>query len=100
MAMLQLAGYGIDYRSRSIRVGTSEDDCKQNMRKGRESLQETTGQDFGYDLAAWHEYLCQDEENGYTRPYVFRGESRAIEQAIDDRDRQRLAKFLSDGSPN
>ena len=38
-------------------------------RRGRKGLRECTGQDFGYDLAAWHEYLLTHDD-GYAHPYA------------------------------
>jgi len=100
MDMLQLAGYGIDYRTRLITLGASDDERKQNMREGRASLRESTGQDFGYDPAAWHKHLAKDKEGGYTHPYAFRGVSRAIREAIRDSERRRLAQELGQEPTN
>jgi hypothetical protein len=36
------------------------------IRSGRDFLVSITGRDFGYDLAAWHDYLKESRDGGYT----------------------------------
>lgn len=36
------------------------------IREGHDWLVELTGRDFGYDLQAWHDYLKESKEGGYT----------------------------------
>ncbi len=36
------------------------------LRKGHEGLVRLTGKDFGYDLQAWHDYLKESKDGGYT----------------------------------
>jgi hypothetical protein len=92
--MLQLAGYVIDYRSKRIRAAAGEKEREKTMREGLDELCEWTEEDFGYDLAAWRDYLLHDEESGYTHPYAFANVDPAILEAIADRRRQETAKKL------
>jgi hypothetical protein len=36
------------------------------IRDGHDQLVRLTGQDFGYDLQAWHDYLKVSRDGGYT----------------------------------
>ena len=36
------------------------------IQDGRRMLIQITGKDFGYDLQAWHDYLKESREGGYT----------------------------------
>jgi len=36
------------------------------IREGHDFLVRITGKDFGYDLQAWHNYLKESREGGYT----------------------------------
>src|SRR5262249_47867574 len=45
-------------------VGQAE--MKERIKIGHDWLVRTSGQDFGYDLAAWHEYLKESRDGGYT----------------------------------
>ena len=95
MDKLRLAGYGVDYQARRIRLSRSDDERLNNMRAGRAGLRRATGRDFGLDLGAWHEFLTsEEEESGYRHPYAFRGVASAIRRAIGNKQRQRLAKQL------
>ena len=38
----------------------------QRLREGREMLRKISGQDFGYDLGAWHSHLKASGQGGYT----------------------------------
>ena len=35
---------------------------RQQLRDGRETLRSLTGQDFGFDLQAWHDYLKESKD--------------------------------------
>jgi hypothetical protein len=97
MDMLRLAGYGVDYRARRICLSRSDDERLKNMRAGRARLHRETGQDFGFDLAAWHEFLTAGEDaSGYRHPYAFAGVASAIRRAIGNKQRIRLAKELDE----
>lgn len=38
----------------------------QRIRSGHDFLVRITGRDFGYDLQAWHDYLSNNRDGGYT----------------------------------
>lgn len=38
----------------------------ERVREGHESMVRISGQDFGYDLQAWHDYLKVSRDGGYT----------------------------------
>jgi hypothetical protein len=94
IAMLRLAGYVVEYRGKRIRPAASDRERRRTMREGLEELRETTGQDFGYDLAAWRDYLMRDTDHGYTHPYAFQNVDPAILESIADRRRQETAEQL------
>lgn len=48
------------------------------MLNGCNHLRELTGQDYGYQLEDWRDYLLNNEELGYTHPYA----SKAVDLAI------------------
>jgi hypothetical protein len=95
--VLALAGYRANYRprDRSITLGADDDARKRNMRRGRRALRRATGQDFGYDLAAWHNYLAAHPAHGYTHAYAYAGVARAVRSAIASPVRRRLAEELA-----
>jgi hypothetical protein len=39
---------------------------RDRIRQGHDFLVRITGKDFGYDLRAWHDYLKESREGGYT----------------------------------
>lgn len=95
--MLRLAGYSVHWGERDIRLANSDEDCLAEMRDGRVGLREATGQDFGYDLAAWRTYLltAPADKHGYRHPYAFRGVDSAVERAIENDRRSRLVAQLA-----
>jgi hypothetical protein len=106
-AMLSLAGHVL--RRHPVKPGTveSDEDRLAAMRTARTQLHRGTGHDCGYDLGLWHEFLLSsgDDEWGYRHPYAWRRVQSAIEQALADSDRLRLARILEEeesppGSPN
>ena len=38
----------------------------ERVREGHDFLVQITGRDFGYDLRAWHDYLKESRDGGYT----------------------------------
>jgi hypothetical protein len=98
--LLQLAGYAVLWGERDICPATSEDDCLQAMGTGRTALRQATGEDFGYDLAAWRGFLLSapDDRFGYRHPYAFRGVDRAVQRAIRSRRRKRLIAQLEESA--
>jgi hypothetical protein len=96
--MLQLASYAVLWGERDIRPAASDEDCLRQIRAGRIALRQATGQDFGYDLAAWREFLLSapDDEFGYRHPYAFSGVDRAVQRAIRSPRRRRLVAQLEE----
>jgi len=94
--ILQLAGYAPDWVQRDLRPAATDEECLRVMRAGRVALRRATGQDFGYDLAAWREFLsfAADDEFGYRHPYAFSAVDRAVQRAIRSRRRRRLVEQL------
>jgi hypothetical protein len=92
--VLQLAGYTL--AARDICPATTDEDFLRAMQTGRVALQRATGQDFGYDLAAWREFLATapDDEFGYRHTYAFGGVDRAVGQAIRSARRGQLVAQL------
>lgn len=76
----------------------SEPDRVEQMRTGHADLVRTTGQDFGYDLAKWREFLLKhDKEFGYRHPYAFASVDRAVKAATADPEFTRLAALAAAG---
>jgi len=66
------------------------------MRKSHRALCNMTGEDFGFDLAAWDAYLCKTApiNEDYTDPRAWSGVSKAVRRLIGDSDRLRLVSML------
>ncbi len=93
----------IGYRLTPVHVGLDIPDEERgaNMRAGRAALMEGTGQDFGYDLAAWHKYLLSRPELGYAHAYGFASVQRAVREAACDPERARVVALVeANASPN
>jgi len=41
-------------------------DMTERIKSGHDWLVQISGKDFGYDLAAWHDYLKESRDGGYT----------------------------------
>lgn len=68
----------------------------EQMRSGHADLVKSAGQDFGYDLAKWREFLlAHDEEFGYRHPYAFAAVDRAVRAAIADPEFARLGSLAA-----
>ncbi|MBN9524342.1 hypothetical protein J0H58_38480 [bacterium] len=94
--VLLLIGYRLTMAQATVALPDPE--RLTNMRQGRDRLRQRTGQDFGFDLAAWHTYLSAHPEYGYTHPYAFAGVRLAVEEAIPDVERLRLVALLQGAS--
>jgi hypothetical protein len=92
--MLMLAGHVLRPFMPPTDAVELDADRLEAMRAGREQLRRMTGQDFGYDLARWHELLLGSPDWGYSHPYAWRTVRPAIEAALVDSDRQRLVAVL------
>lgn len=44
----------------------ADETLSQRIRNGRDYLVKVSGQDFGYDLRAWHKHLSRSRDGGYT----------------------------------
>jgi len=76
----------------------SEAERIEEMRTGHADLVRTTGQDFGYDLSKWRDFLiAHDEQFGYRHPYAFAAVDREVSAAIDDPEFARLAALAAVG---
>ncbi len=75
---------------------TTDDQRTSQMIASRENLRALTGRDFGYDLAAWHDYLMNSEEHAeeYTFPYAWAAVQRKILDLFQDPNRIRLVGML------
>ncbi len=93
--MLMLAGHVL-HRLHESGMVEPDQERLDAMRQGRKALCQLTGQDFGFDLARWHEYLLSDNRHGYKHPYAGRVVKRAIEEALHDQDRLRLVNQLEE----
>ena len=87
MFMLMLAGHVM--RGFFVQPGTVEPEKERlkSMAMGRASLRRLTGQDFGYDLKRWNDYLLATKDSGYRHPYAWRIVRPAIAKALEDQDR-------------
>jgi hypothetical protein len=68
------------------------------MKEAREMLTRRTGCDFGYDLAARHHFLLNDDmlSKEYTFVYAWELVEPRIDDLIDDPDRLRLVRPLEE----
>lgn len=57
---------------------------EETVTRGRQWLTGCTGQDFGFDLLAWHQYLVETGDGGYKWNNAHRGYPREIESALAD----------------
>jgi len=95
MSMLELGGEVL------LRGGTepaSDDERLSTMKEARQALTKKAGRDFGFDLAAWHQFLLNDAKlsEEYTFVYAWKAVKRRIDELLDDPDRLRLARLLNE----
>ena len=97
IALLELAGY--DLRRRGPTLVPDERGRITQMMNSRRELVRTTGQDFGYDLKAWREFLLAGgKEHGYTHPYAFRSVEKAVQKVLNDAGFRRWVELASAAS--
>jgi hypothetical protein len=100
MDMLELAGLNLDCRRYGFdpfnpgAAAIPDADRIEIMKRGRASLVEHTGQDFGFDLTAWQGYLVAHPDLGYNHPYGSRVTKKYVRAAIADPERQRLVSLI------
>lgn len=65
------------------------------MNEGRLILRKITGEDFGFSLSAWHDFLSTDEtfKKQYLWPRTWESVSRAVMKSIKDPDRLRMEEL-------
>jgi hypothetical protein len=111
MDMLELAGINLDclrYGFDPFNPGAEaipDDDRIEIMKRGRTSLMEQTGEDFGFDLEAWERFLEAHPDLGYTHPYGSRVTKKFVRAAFADPERPRLLSLIEgsagpDTAPN
>lgn len=68
------------------------------MEDARRMLTQQTGRDFGFDLAAWHHFLLNDDKlsQEYTFDYAWKAVKQRIEELLGDPDRLRLVRLLEE----
>ena len=93
MCMLCLGGEVLVW---SGRVSPTDRDRLGRMKEAHRLIMQQTGRDFGYDLAAWHHFLLNDDElsEEYTFDYAWDAVRPRIEELFDDPDRLRLVRLL------
>ncbi|MFT5091492.1 MAG: hypothetical protein ACI93T_000305 [Porticoccaceae bacterium] len=87
-AMVNLAGHAFNAPDES------QEEKRRAIAHGRWELQRLTGDDFGFDLSKWHEYLMQEDKLGYCHSYGWSRVFPAVHQAIKDPERQQLVEQL------
>lgn len=87
-AMVNLAGHAFD------ETADSQEGKRRAIAYGRWELREITGEDFGFDIGKWHEYLMQAVRTGYSHSYGWNQIFPAIQRAINDSIRQQLVEQL------
>ena len=94
--ILSLVGWRLSRGGSELIV--SECERVEEMRTGHAGLVRMTGQDFGYDVGKWRDFLLKhDEEFGYRHPYAFATVDRAVKAAIADPEFTRLAELAAAG---
>jgi hypothetical protein len=99
MNMLRLLGF--EFANRNMTRATTDDGKLDAMRDGRQRLTRATGQDFGFDVAAWRDFLIErGEDFGYTHPYAYRTVDRAVRKWMADGATIALLESLAANEPN
>ena len=95
MDMLELGG---EILSPGGSEPASDDERLSVMKEARQMLTKQTGHDFGFDLAAWHQFLLNDAKlaEEYTFVYAWKAVKQRIDELLDDPDRLRLERMLNE----
>jgi len=98
LRMIELSGCLIrEFHPYGDRAFVSENSRLNAMRLARIGLRRKTGQDFGYDLRKWHEFLSSSEDDyGYRHPYGWSQTSRIVTDRLIDPDLPRLQALAED----
>jgi hypothetical protein len=100
MDMLELAGINLDCRRYGFdpfnpgAEAVPDEDRIEIMKRGRASLAEQTGEDFGFDLEAWQTFLVAHPDFGCTHPYGSRVTKKFVRAALADPEHQRLLSLI------
>lgn len=70
---------------------------REKIQEGHRILVRITGEDFGYDLQAWHEYLKESRQGGYTygRNIVL---PKIMQAALKSPEWQSTVESITDGN--
>jgi hypothetical protein len=95
MFMLELGGEVLRWGGTA--PPTDQDRLKV-MKEALGMLTRQTGRNFGYDLAAWHHFLLNDDKlsEQYTFDYAWNAVKPRIDELLDDPDRLRLVRLLDE----
>jgi hypothetical protein len=97
LLMIGLIGYSV--KRAGLPLDISEEEQSHNICRARCALVKLTGEDFGFDIASWHDYLTEMEEHGYTLVYSYSNVLENVETAPGDKDflqkRSRLIVVLN-----
>jgi hypothetical protein len=88
MYILWFIGYRLSMDEATLAI--PDEERIKNIVLARKTLHSFTGVDFGYDLSAWHNFLIEQKDHGYTHPYAFRGVKQAVLEAKSDKVRAAL----------
>jgi len=88
LAILKLIRYRLS--GDEVNLSIPDDERISNMILGRKGLGKLTGLDFGYDLAAWDQFLIARAEYYYTFSYAFKLVQQAVHHYKSDTGRERL----------
>jgi hypothetical protein len=95
---MDMLGLGGEILSSGGSEPASDDERLSAMKEARQALTKQTGRDFGFDLAAWHQFLLNDAKlsEEYTFVYAWKAVKRRIDELLDDPDRLRLERLLNE----
>jgi len=95
MSMLYLGGEVLSWGGT---VPPTDRDRLDRMKEAHRLLTQLTERDFGYDLAAWHHFLLNDDKlsEQYTFDYAWNAVKPRIDELLDDPDRLRLVRLLEE----
>ena len=94
---MDMLGLGGEILSSGESEPASDDERLDVMKEARQALTKQTGRDFGFDLAAWHQFLLNDaslSEDNFV--YAWKAVKRRIDELLDDPDRMRLERLLNE----
>jgi len=87
--MLGLIGYKLSRSEATLEIPDAE--RMENIRRARKQLVELTGQDFGYDLLHWHNFLARNDAYEYTHPFAYAEVNKALTAVQKDHQRWKIS---------